>query len=1044
MKIKLNSKEYTYKPENPQSKVDNDFIGRGRCGRVYKAYSESDQKYMAMKKFYDNLDEASFSEVQKEVTALQMINHENVISISNFGWGQEGENCFICLVMPYIDGWDLEKYWDDLKKNPRKSDAIGVELSSPMIILWKKLSAFVQICNGIQHVHDKPIYHRDLKPQNIRIDKDGHAYILDFGIAKVLANPDIKLTLTLTPKGTPYYMSPEHWEDPLSVDHRCDIWSLGVIFYQSLTGKLPFSGTTSDLQKWICTTDPEPIEINMVEESLQKIWLKALQKKREHRYQQAKDMAQDLLAWLREKFLEAVRKTGNQDIESVSYSRLSDPKSWREKVEQYKGCAQLPPPILAPAVGWYGGDDIVPQEVCLAWPKPKGKPLKEAQLSAKQWEALVEAIEKAVAHANAKGFPCPLLPSAEYIFVNGTEIRILGIRWPYEGVGTLANAPGVSKLLLDHLADIPDSLREMLNLRYEEKHTIAALRECLKKAPELEEMYDHLQHGPGDKAMLAAQKLIQWKISSSELLRAKANELWELVERLEDRIPAVVEITDQNPGWVEYSCTNDSGEKKTYWIRLQESADVEQKSAAIVQESGDVVFEDVAQESIFEDVAQELAAIAQESADMAQESAAIAQGSADVAQESAAIAQESSDVAQESAAIVQKSADVAQESAAIAQESSDVARESAAIVQKSADVAQESAAIVQKSAIIVAKKSPVVAEKKILTFGLPEDIWADCNYEHEGTHILDMSTPTWQKLSVEYQGKYARQYQIGYVEASQQGLIQFKGLELEIVIDKDRANIPLILIPPGRFLMGSPANEVGRDPDETQHLAVITKPYYIGKTPVTQGQWQAVVSSEQWPSELNMKSNPSYFQKAGLSAPVECVNHHQCDAFCKKLDGKLSTEAEFEFATRSGVTRMTYAGDFKIEGTCDAPGLDPIAWYSGNSGVSYEGGWDSSDWPKKQVPHTRAGTHPVAQKQPNHYGLYDTIGNVWEWCQDYYGDYPTSQVIDYKGVKSSAYRVLRGGSLDYYARSCRASNRFYYGPGERYGGIGFRFSRPIP
>jgi len=277
-------------------------------------------------------------------------------------------------------------------------------------------------------------------------------------------------------------------------------------------------------------------------------------------------------------------------------------------------------------------------------------------------------------------------------------------------------------------------------------------------------------------------------------------------------------------------------------------------------------------------------------------------------------------------------------------------------------------------------------------------------------------------------------YQVGYAKA--------KRLELEIMADPGRANIAMILIPPGRFLMGSPENEPGRESGEIQHLAVITRPYYLGKIEVTQAQWQAV-----------MGSNPSSFQKAGQSAPVEQVSWGNCQNFCQKLGGRLPTETEWEFAARSGVTRMTYAGDFEIKGANHAPGLDPIAWYGGNSGVSYEGGWDSSGWPEKQYAHTRAGTHPVAQKQPNHYGLYDTIGNVWEWCQDYYGAYPTSQVIDYQGVTSSAdrvlqgvtssaNRVLRGGSWNCSARICRAANRYYYSSSSY--DVGVRFLRSIP
>jgi len=278
----------------------------------------------------------------------------------------------------------------------------------------------------------------------------------------------------------------------------------------------------------------------------------------------------------------------------------------------------------------------------------------------------------------------------------------------------------------------------------------------------------------------------------------------------------------------------------------------------------------------------------------------------------------------------------------------------------------------------------------------------------------------------------------------------YKDLALEMVIDQDRANITLVLIPPGQFFMGSPNHELGRNDDETQHCVVIPKPYYMGKTTITQAQWEAVVSvvpqeewrgifgKNQWP-DSTMDPKPSHFKNAGPFAPVERINWYQCAAFCEKLGGTLPTEAQWEFACRSGVTAMTYTGDFEIKGCRNAPGLDSIAWYSGNSGVNYEG-WDSSNWPEKQYAHTKAGTHPVREKQPNHYDLYDTLGNIWEWCQDEYKAYPTSQLIDNQSSASKKW-VFRGGSWLDYAWYCRAAHRNR--GGIRGSFLGFRFSKSI-
>ena len=251
-------------------------------------------------------------------------------------------------------------------------------------------------------------------------------------------------------------------------------------------------------------------------------------------------------------------------------------------------------------------------------------------------------------------------------------------------------------------------------------------------------------------------------------------------------------------------------------------------------------------------------------------------------------------------------------------------------------------------------------------------------------------------------------------------------------------------IPPGRFMMGSPENEEGRqDGEGPQHQVTIVKGYWLFDTPCTQALWQAV-----------MGENPSYFKSD--TRPVEQVSFDDVQTFLERIEAlspglqlHLPSEAQWEYACRARTTEATFAGNLEILASASAPMLDPISWYLGNSGVGFEleNGFDLDLFAaveERQYPEPMGGTHPVGGKRPNPWGLYDMLGNVWEWCEDTwhesYDGAPTdgSAWLDDEGSR----RVLRGGSWSYYAQVLRSASA----PRGRAGrtgtaGIGFRCAR---
>ncbi|WP_437636215.1 formylglycine-generating enzyme family protein [Sorangium sp. So ce854] len=244
-------------------------------------------------------------------------------------------------------------------------------------------------------------------------------------------------------------------------------------------------------------------------------------------------------------------------------------------------------------------------------------------------------------------------------------------------------------------------------------------------------------------------------------------------------------------------------------------------------------------------------------------------------------------------------------------------------------------------------------------------------------------------------------------------------------------------IPPGKFTMGSPEGEVGRaDNEGPQHAVALRRGFWLADTPCTQALWQAV-----------MHENPSRF--VSPDRPVEQVSWIECAVFFMRLNtsfpglnARLPTEAEWEYACRGGTTGATWAGELDLRGDNDAPRLDTIAWYGGNSGHDFdltdEHGWDSSGWPSKQYPHTRAGTRPVRRKLPNPFGLFDMLGNVYEWCEDRYGGYDGAPAIDPRGPDTGMKRVVRGGSWFTTARGVRAAHRYVRHESNRISNLGFR------
>jgi formylglycine-generating enzyme required for sulfatase activity len=275
--------------------------------------------------------------------------------------------------------------------------------------------------------------------------------------------------------------------------------------------------------------------------------------------------------------------------------------------------------------------------------------------------------------------------------------------------------------------------------------------------------------------------------------------------------------------------------------------------------------------------------------------------------------------------------------------------------------------------------------------------------------------------------------------AKQYQAIHAKHLRVPVV-QTNSIGMKMALIPPGEFMMGSPADEKDRLPVEgPQHRVRITRPFYLAIHDVTVRQFGMFVADARYKTEAERDGQGGYgydggqwrqksefnWRNTGFTQtgehPVVNVSWNDAAAFCKWLSQKegktfcLPTEAQWEYACRAGTTTKYSFGDDESE-------LKEYAWYASNGG---------------------GRTHAVGARKSNAWGLYDMHGNVWQWCDDWFGSYVASAVVDPTGPASGSDRVARGGCWRYVAGGCRSAGRAYSAPGDRFSDLGFRVSRVL-
>ena len=241
-----------------------ELLGRGGMGAVYKARQPALDRWVALKVLPpQSTARPGFAErFNREARALARLSHANIVAVYEFG--QAGDLPYF--IMEYVEGVTLRRLVQERRLAPAEA-----------------LRIVPQICEALQFAHDEGVVHRDIKPENILLDKKGRVKIADFGIAKLVTGEQAEETITQDQViGTPHYMAPEQVEHPQAVDHRADIYSLGVVFYEMLTGELPLG---------IFQPPSKKVQVDV---RLDEVVLHTLEKEPERRYQHVSEVKTDV------------------------------------------------------------------------------------------------------------------------------------------------------------------------------------------------------------------------------------------------------------------------------------------------------------------------------------------------------------------------------------------------------------------------------------------------------------------------------------------------------------------------------------------------------------------------------------------------------------------------------------------------------------------------------------------------------------------------------------------------------------------------------
>ena len=911
-------------------------LGAGAMGAVFLARDNQLGREVALKTpMIDRDDKELLESFKKEAQLAANINHPHICPI--FDVGIEDDIPF--LTMAYIEGQTLEKYL-----------ASGKTLNfRQTVTLVRKISL------AIQEAHRKGIIHRDLKPANIMINKAGEPVVMDFGLAKKSTKVGENVTPVDGTSGTPAYMAPEQFSGK-SFDRAelSDQYSIGVIFYQLICGKLPFEAETlvNLISKINYENPTRPSFVNPeVDENIEKICLKTFNKNPDLRYLNLKELVADLNEYLKgDPSTQTARPSAELSQQTAGEIRVSKMLGGRSM--------EIASRILADA-----RDQSLFQPIKKK--KKKKKDLWVRSLLGYGSLSFLIVLVSIVFYKNRSYFGL------------GTNSNVISVEANKNNGG-----PRIDALKPKSEVDISLFLVSPFN-EAKAKETKTALAKSLNIPSD--EKTD-LGNGTNLEMVLIPAGKFMMGSPASEIGR-KSDEKRHEVTLSKPFYIGKYEVAQEQ--WESVMGNNPSETKGAKRPVTQVSWEDCQEFIKKLNEKNTGVYR-LPTEAEWEYACRAGTTTAYSVGDSLTKNDANVKGS-----------------------FVKVVGSYKPNAFGLYDMHGNVREwcEDWKADYPAEDVTDPIGPTTGTNRMFRGGSfyySDSFARSSIRSANTPSDRGSNIGFRlARTTDIKTDAPPTAPKPDPTLVKPATEDLLVSpFTEAKAREVQKESAKRLQTEVEKKAdlgkgVNLDMVLIPAGKFMMGSPASEKNRRNDETQHEVTITKPYYMGKYEVTQEQWEAV-----------MGNNPSEIK--GVKLPVTDVSWNDCQDFIKKLNAKtkggykLPTEAEWEYACRAGTTTAYSFGDSPTKGDANIDGDNIKA---------------------------------MGSYSPNAFGLYDMHGNVWEWCKDWNGPYPNVKVNDPLGAANGTHRILRGGTFSLVDSWHRSSGRGNNTPTLRYFTVGFRLAR---